>query len=234
MIDRVDNKDVWRDDLLYGGSKTLFIKRYIERRRENFDEFVYASPRVGYGQIALSVVCNQLGCKSSIFIPRGELTEISKKCIELGSNIIQVPMGYLSNLHHKSKKYNEENLNSHLLPFGFDCDEIINDGIEIISKLYDWKEYDEVWSVISSGVLSRILQGVFTKSKIIGVRIGHQTTEEEQGRAELKLSPYKFEQPCKKKELPPFPSNLNYDSKGWKPFIEQSKSNSLFWNCGGN
>ena len=88
-IDRVDNKDVWRDDLLYGGTKTLFIKRYIERRRENFDEFVYASPRVGYGQIALSVVCNQLGCKSSIFIPRGELTEISKKCIEISDNFRQ-------------------------------------------------------------------------------------------------------------------------------------------------
>ena len=99
---------------------------------------------------------------------------------------------------------------------------------------FQWKEYEEVWSVISSGVLSRILQRVFPKSKIVGVRIGHYTTEKEQGRAEVKLSPYKFEKPCKKTEIPPFPLNLHYDSKGWKPFIEQSKSNSLYWNCGGN
>jgi len=234
MIDRVDNKDVWRDDLIDGGTKSRFIKPYIERRLENFDEFIYASPRVGYGQFALSVVCNQLGCKSTIFLPKGELTEISKQCIELGSNVIQVSMGFLTNLHHKSKKYRDENPNSFLLPFGYDDEEIINDGIEIIKNLYDWNSYDEVWSVISSGVLSRILQGVFIKSKIIGVRIGHQTTEKEQGRAKLLVSRYEFRRTCVIKERPPFPSNLYYDSKGWKPFVEQSKSNSLFWNCGGN
>jgi len=234
MIDRVDNKDVWRDDLIDGGTKSRFIKPYIERRLENFDEFIYASPRVGYGQFALSVLCNQLGCKSTIFVSKGELTEISKQCIELGSNVIQVSMGFLTNLHHKSKKYRDENPNSFLLPFGYDDEEIINDGIEIIKNLYDWNSYDEVWSVISSGVLSRILQGVFIKSKIIGVRIGHQTTEKEQGRAKLLVSRYEFRRTCVIKERPPFPSNLYYDSKGWKPFVEQSKSNSLFWNCGGN
>jgi len=213
MIDRVDNKDVWRDDLIDGGTKSRFIKPYIERRLENFDEFIYASPRVGYGQFALSVVCNQLGCKSTIFVPKGELTEISKQCIELGSNVIQVSMGFLTNLHHKSKKYRDENPNSFLLPFGYDDEEIINDGIEIIKNLYDWNSYDEVWSVISSGVLSRILQGVFIKSKIIGVRIGHQTTEKEQGRAKLLVSRYEFRRTCVIKERPPFPSNLYYDSK---------------------
>lgn len=233
-VEQYNNRDIWRDDLLDGGTKSRFIKPYIERRLENFDEFIYASPRVGYGQLSLSVVCNELKCKSTIFVPKGKTTPITQKCIELGSKVIQVPMGYLTNLHHKSKKYRDENLNSHLLPFGFDDEEIINDGIEIIKNLCEWNLYDEVWSVISSGVLSRILQGVFTKSKIIGVRIGHNTTEKEQGRAELKLSPYKFEKPCKKNELPPFQSNLHYDSKGWKPFIKQSKSNSLFWNCGGN
>ena len=167
MIDRVDNKDVWRDDLLNGGTKSRFIRPYIERRLKSFDEFIYASPRVGYGQYALSVVCKELSCKSTIFVSKGKITPITQKCIDLGSNIIQVPMGYLTNLHHKSRKYNTENPNTHLLPFGFDDEEIINDGVEIISNLYDWKEYDEVWSVISSGVLSRILQGVFSKSKII-------------------------------------------------------------------
>jgi len=233
-IECVENRDVWRDDLLDGGTKSRFLKPYIQRRLDKYHEFIYCSPRVGYGQLALSIVCNELECKSTIFVPKGNTTPITQKCIELGSNVIQVPMGYLSNLHHKSNRYNEENINSHLLPFGFDCDEIIQDGVDVLNSLHTWKDYDEVWSVISSGVLSRILQGVFTKSKIIGVRIGHNTTEKEQGRAHLKLSPYKFEKPCKKTELPPFSSNHHYDSKGWKPFIEQSKTNSLFWNCGGN
>jgi len=232
-IEKFENRDVWRDDLQFGGTKSRILKPYIQRRLEKYDDFVFASPRVGYGQLALSYVCNQLGSKSTLFVPKGKTTSITERCLELGSNVIQVPMGYLTHLQYKSKIYIDENPNSHLLPFGFDVDEIIDDGVEIIKNLNDWKDYDEVWSVISSGVLSRILQRVFPKSKVKGIRIGHDTTEREQGRAELQISPYQFKNPCKKKELPPFPSNLHYDSKGWKPFIEQSKPNSLFWNTAG-
>ena len=40
----------------------------------------------------------------------------------------------------------------------------------------------EVWTVMSSGVLSRGLQ-LFGYPKVYGVRIGHNTTERERGRA---------------------------------------------------
>ena len=231
-IECLENRDVWRDDLLDGGTKSRFLKPYIQRRLDKYDEFIYCSPRVGYGQLSLSIVCNELGCKSTIFVPKGNTTPITQKCIELGSNVIQVPMGYLSNLHHKSKRYNEENINSHLLPFGFDCDEIIQDGVDVLNSLHNWKDYDEVWSVISSGVLSRILQGVFPKSRIIGVRIGHNTTERERGRAETFLSKYKFNQECKEPERPPFPSSLTYDSKAWEFIKEHASEGALFWNVG--
>jgi hypothetical protein len=62
--------------------------------------------------------------------------------------------------------------------------------------------------------------------------VGHQTTEVEQGRAELFKSKYKFNQNCKKSELPPFPSSLTYDSKAWSFIQENAKDGSLFWNVG--
>ena len=62
----------------------------------------------------------------------------------------------------------------------------------------------EVWTVMSSGVLSRGLQLAWPDfQKVYGVRIGHNTTERERGRAETFLSKYKFNQECKVNEREP-------------------------------
>ena len=89
----------------------------------------------------------------------------------------------------------------------------------------------EVWTVMSSGVLSRGLQ-MPNGFKIYGVRIGHNTTERERGRAETYVSKYKFNQECKKVERPPFPSSLTYDSKAWTFMKEHASEGALFWNVG--
>ena len=65
-----------------------------------------------------------------------------------------------------------------------------------------------------------------------GVRIGHNTTPQEQGRAETYKSRYKFQQECKEDERPPFPSSLTYDSKAWSFMKKHASKNSLFWNVG--
>jgi hypothetical protein len=91
----------------------------------------------------------------------------------------------------------------------------------------------EVWSCISSGVLSRGLQKAWPDAKVYGVRVGHNTTDREKGRAELFLSKYKFEQKCKPAEKPPFPSSDYYDSKVWSFIKEHASNDALFWNVGG-
>ena len=85
---------------------------------------------------------------------------------------------------------------------------------------------------MSSGVLSRGLQGAWPDAKVYGVRIGHNTTPREQGRAETFKSDYKFHQECKKPERPPFPSSLTYDSKAWTFIKEHASDRALFWNVG--
>ena len=90
----------------------------------------------------------------------------------------------------------------------------------------------EVWTVMSSGVLSRGLQLAWPNAKVYGVRIGHNTTERERGRFETFLSKYKFNQECKESERPPFPSSLTYDSKVWKFIKEHASEGALFWNVG--
>ena len=58
--------------------------------------------------------------------------------------------------------------------------------------------------------------------------------EREIGRAIYHRSEYKFDQPVKEDEMPPFPSAPTYDAKAWK-FIQElsdKKGTTLFWNVG--
>jgi hypothetical protein len=139
-------------------------------------------------------------------------------------------MGYLSNIQAKAKRYCEEN-EAHLIPFGGDHP-IIIDAMRDAALSLEIEPPKEVWTVMSSGVLSRGLQKAWPDAKVYGVQIGHNTTEEEMGRAETFRSKYTFQQECKKDERPPFPSSLTYDSKAWTFIKEKATEGALFWNVG--
>ena len=228
IVEEFDGIRVVRDDLLDGGTKRRAFTMYVASRPD-VKEFVYASPRQGYAQLSLAYACHDLGRKCTVTVPKGEKTWLTIEAEKLGCNIIEVPMGYLTNIQHKAKKYCEEN-GAHLIPFGGDHPIIIQAMCEVAKSLD--VQPKEVWTVMSSGVLSRGLQMAWPDAKIFGVQIGHNTTEDEMGRAETFRSKYKFQQECKKDELPPFPSSLTYDSKAWTFIKEKATKGALFWNVG--
>ena len=228
VIKEYDGIKVVRDDLLNGGTKRRAFTTYIKSKPE-IDEFVYASPRQGYAQLSLAYACRDLGKKATVTIPEGQRYWLTHKSEELGANIIEVPMGFLTNIQAKAKKYCFNN-GAHLIPFGGDHPIIIEAMRQ--TALSIGIEPKEVWTVMSSGVLSRGLQGAWPDAKVYGVRIGHNTTPREQGRAETFKSDYKFHQECKKPERPPFPSSLTYDSKAWSFIREYASDGALFWNVG--
>ena len=233
IIKEHDGINVVRDDLLDGGTKRRAFTRYVASLPDT-EEFVYDSPRQGYAQLALAYACKDLGRKCTVTVPKGEKTWLTIESERLGANIIQVPMGYLSNIQHKAKVYCEEN-GAHLIPFGGDHPIIIEAMCRAAISLESIKRFvhpKEVWTVMSSGVLSRGLQMAWPKAKVYGVQIGHNTTEDEMGRAETFRSKYKFQQECKKNERPPFPSSLTYDSKAWTFIKEHATKGALFWNVG--
>ena len=218
---------VVRDDLIEGGTKRRAFYTYIKSK--DYDEFVYASPRQGYAQLSLAYACRDLGRKATVTIPEGQRYWLTHKSEELGANIIEVPMGFLTNIQAKAKKYCLDN-GAHLIPFGGDHPVIIEAMTQTAKSI--GINPKEVWTVMSSGVLSRGLQGAWPDAKVHGVRIGHNTTPQEQGRAETYKSRYKFQQECKEDERPPFPSSLTYDSKAWSFMKEYANKNALFWNVG--
>ena len=228
IIKEYDGIKVVRDDLLDGGTKRRAFTVYVKSKPE-IDEFVYASPRQGYAQLSLAYACRDLGKKCTVTVPQGERYWLTNKAVEVGANIIEVPMGYLTNIQAKAKKYCFNN-GAHLIPFGGDHPVIIEAMTQTALSL-DINP-TEVWTVMSSGVLSRGLQAAWPNAKVYGVRIGHNTTRIEQGRAETFKSDYKFHQECKEPERPPFPSSLTYDSKAWMFIKEHATKGSLFWNVG--
>ena len=182
-----------------------------------------------YAQLSLAHACKDLGKKCTVTVPKGERYWLTNKAEEIGANIIEVPMGYLTNIQAKAKKYCLKN-GAHLIPFGGDHPIIVEAMTQTALSLD--VNPTEVWTVMSSGVLSRGLQSAWPNAKVYGVRIGHNTTRIEQGRAETFKSDYKFHQECKELERPPFPSSLTYDSKAWSFIQEHASKGSLFWNVG--
>ena len=228
IVEEFDGIRVVRDDLLDGGTKRRAFTMYVASRPD-VKEFVYASPRQGYAQLSLAYACHDLGRKCTVTVPKGEKTWLTIEAEKLGCNVIQVPMGYLSNIQHKARVYCEET-ESHLIPFGGDHPIIIEAMTRAALSLDIQPK--EVWTVMSSGVLSRGLQNAWPDAKVYGVQIGNNTTEEEMGRAETFRSKYTFQQECKKDERPPFPSSLTYDSKAWTFIKEKATEGALFWNVG--
>ena len=228
IIEEFDGIQVVRDDLLNGGTKRRAFNYYVASLPE-VKEFVYASPRQGYAQLSLAYSCRDLGKKCTVTVPKGERYWLTNEAERIGANVIEVPMGYLTNIQSKARVYCEKN-NAHLIPFGGDHP-IIIEAMKTTALILGINP-KEVWTVISSGVLSRGLQMAWPDAKIYGVQIGHNTTKHEMGRAECFRSKYKFQQECKKDERPPFPSSLTYDSKAWTFIKEHATKGALFWNVG--
>ena len=62
----------------------------------------------GYAQIALAYICKDAGKKLTLFVAeRGELHFRTAKAQSLGANIVQIPMGYLSNTRAQARRYFE-------------------------------------------------------------------------------------------------------------------------------
>lgn len=213
---------VLRDDLLPGGTKRRGIHVFFD---DAHDEYVYASPVQGAAQLALAFTAREHGKRVRIFCAERKTWHVNtKRVAELGGVIEEVPMGFLSNVTAKAKTYCEHS-GAKLLPFGLDAPEFINALADVASSLTYYPE--EVWSIASSGVLTRALQIAWPAARFYGVQVGHCPPV---SKAEIFVAPEKFERDAKL--LPPFPSCSNYDAKAWQFVTKHATpgASTLFWN----
>lgn len=240
VIEKHEDIYVVREDLLEGGSKRRFIDRYVrEEIEKGAEEFVFGgAPATGYAPMSLTLQAKHYGADATFFMAKRSLDnlhEYQKKALEYGANIQWVNMGMLNVTLSRAKKYYEEDtFKRRNFPLGLEDERVIED-IETLAREIreEWKDkFSEIWTVGSSGTLSRGLQKAFPELEVHVISVGHKMSEREIGRAKFYKSPYKFDKPIKPIEAPPFPSAPTYDAKAW-PFLKEfAKPNALFWNVG--
>lgn len=230
IITEVDGFLIVRDDLVEGGTKRRVIGRLLSKGGEGlldpdkYSEFVYASPAFGYAQVALAHACRESGVRATVFTAlRSEKHVRALEAEAAGAKIVMVPMGFLSNVHAKARRYAEA-VGAKLLPFGLDCPEM-RDGLTEVAESLKIKP-KEVWTVVGSGTLTRSLQKAWPRANFCAVRVGCKTSDV--GRATVYTAPEKFPQDAK--VPPPFPSCSNYDAKAWRFITEHASPGALFWN----
>lgn len=213
---------VVRDDLIQGGSKRRVIGQFLT----GTDEFVYASPAYGYGQVALAYTCADAGKRATVFVARRrQMHPRTREAQQAGARIIEVPFGYMSVVRKAATQYCAVS-GAKLLPFGFDFPEFI-EAIAGIARSLPVSP-DEVWCVAGSGATARGLMRAWPRAQFRVVQVG--TVPDAPG-ATLHKAPEKFEQDARLR--PPFPSCSNYDAKAWQFVRLFAKPGALFWNVAG-
>ena len=234
VIETHNNIIIVRDDLLEGGSKVRFADKLI--KDTPFDEYVYGgSNKVGWGNISLAYLCKKYGKMAmSFYADRKTPTLHQQKYLDLGGKITWVKMGMLSVTKSHAKKYAQEKSTRMNVPIGLEHDIVLGAIIKIARNI-DVKP-EVVWTVGSSGTLSRGLQLAWPDSEFHCIQTGHKMEQYEAGKAIIHPVNYRFDQPCKNEECPPFPSAKEYDAKVWKPMMENYDDSrvNLFWNVAGN
>ncbi len=222
-----ENVVVVRDDLFPYGSKARFLGSYFAGITKK--EVVYgSSPRWGFAQISIAYLAGLHGKRATIFLPKSkELHPYSLRAIELGAKVIQVPMGFTAVCEARARAYTKE-MDGFLLPCGLNSPKVIAQVAEVGRSLAVLP--DEVWTVASSGTLTRGLQLAFPSARFFAIRVGRSITPHEAGRATIINYPLEFGR--KAKCLPPFPSVPEYDAKAWEYIPKDGKKLRLFWNVG--
>lgn len=218
---------VVRDDIVPGGTKTRALVRWLPEF--DAEEFVYASPRQGFAQLALAVCCKEQKRRATIFVAQSkELHPITAEAQRFGAKIVQVPMGFLSNVTAKARAHCEQT-GAKLMPFGLHHQRFVELLTEV--ALESGEHPREVWCVAASGTLAHALHAAWPKAALNVVRVG--AIRPLPKRATIYTAPERYEQRAKRP--PPWDACSNYEAKAWRFIVEHaSRDGALFWNVAGN
>lgn len=235
---------VIRDDLLLGGTKVRALDYLIghDPDHAHITEWAYgSSPAHGYAQWALGLVCLRYHKQAHVFMAARAMDKLHRlQTLGLAcpaTTYHWIPNGMLSVTQKRARDYVTESPQTRaLLPLGGNAPTAVSALTQVCASLILPFVPDTIWSVLSSGTLSRALQGAFPCANVYGVTVGHTPTAEEAGRAVLVKSSYRFDASVRAADAPPFPSAPTYDAKVWPCYLtwrqSHPKARVLIWNVG--
>lgn len=223
---------VVREDLsLKGGTKTRAAEFLFSQIKE--DVVVYVAPRVGLAPTAIMELAELYNKKVVLFMPAcKEISDhqayvISRKPFEVHFHRIAA----MPNLNKIAREYAEKN-GYKFLPFGLAHPYVIAGFVRICDELCrTYSQPDEMWTVVSTGVLTRGLQIGLPHARMRGVCVARNMKAGELGRTEVISEPLAFTK--NESILPPFNTVKSYDAKAWKYIPKNTGDNIWFWNVAG-
>lgn len=228
-----DGFKVVREDLMGFGSKCRFGDILVQKAPT--DTLVYVQPRFGFAGISLAYLANKYNKKLVLFMPSGKIiSDHQAICIERGAIPKFRRIAAMPNLNRIAKQWAEDN-NATFIPLGLKHELVTAAAVKVAYDIAEKHGYpEEVWSAISTGVLSRSLQIAWPDADFNAVAVSRNIKTGELGKAKVWSHPKAFASNVDPAHNPPFPSAMNYDAKAWEFMVKHGNPGSLFWNVGGD
>jgi hypothetical protein len=216
-------------EFLYG-SKAKMADFFISQIKE--DALVYVAPRTGYAPFSLCYLAKKYNKKLYLIMPASkEASEHQRTAIEYGGIPIFLRIPAMPTANIWAKQFAEK-ISAKFLPFGLKHEMVVAGGVRIFYDNFKDTDIKTMWSVMSTGVLSRSLQIALPNTEFHAVAVARNIQDGELGRAKF----YTHSKPFLKeaKIIPPFDCIKTYDAKGWELLKENGKPGDWFWNVAAN
>jgi len=208
------------------GTKAKMADFYMSQVKK--DSIVYCAPRTGMAPLSLSYLCKKYNKKLYLFMPASkEASEHQLLAIERGATPIFIKTPAMPTLNLWAKKFAEK-IDAEFAPFGLKHELVVAGGVRIVYDNLKDLDIKTMWSVFSTGVLSRTLQIALPNTEFNAVAVARNVQEGELGRAQF----YTYDKPFLKaaKVETPFDCIKTYDAKGWELMKKLGKPGDWFWN----
>ena len=212
-------------------SGEFFIQNLV---KQGIKKIVYVQPRRGFAGISLAWLCKKYNLDLILVMPASkEISDHQALCIELGAKALFARIAAMPNANLIAKKY-AKSINGYYVPLGLNHPMVIAGGVKCIYDYFKNKDKPNVmWSVISTGVLTRSLQIALPMTKFKAIAVARNIQQGELGIADF----YSYHKPFNSKsDLIPneFDSEDSYDAKGYDYMIKYGNKGDWFFNVAGN
>jgi len=227
----IDNRQInVISDHNLAGSKTRFgqwLFRSIEQ-----DTVVYVQPRKGLAGVSILDLAEKFNKRVVLFMPSSKtISDHQAVCIERGAIPVFHRIAAMPNLNKLAKEWADAN-DAFFIPLGLKHPLVTAGAVYTASKIFDKANPEEVWSVVSTGVLTRALQIAAPHARFHAVAVARNMKAGELGIANVESHPFDFNRSEASEHLPDFPTVNNYDAKAWRYITKYASDNAYFWNVG--
>ena len=230
VIKDVDGFKVIDDGEFDFGTKAKMGDFFISQIQE--ESLVYVCPRTGYAPFSLCYLAKKYNKKLYLIVPASkEASEHQLTAIEYGGIPIFLKIPAMPTANIWAKEFAKK-IGARYLPFGLKHEMVVAGGVRVFYDNFKDMDIPHMWTVFSTGVLSRTLQIALPNTKFSAVAVARNVQEGELGRAKF----YSYDKPFLKDARvdTPFDCIKTYDAKGWEIMKKYGNEGDWFWNVARN